>query len=556
MNVINRFVAAHQLVVYAFVLIAITMSLYGLFLGNPLIFDDLTFFMLDEEGSQPISRYQITILELRSLPYASLAWTQEWFGDDLIAFRMGNVLLHVGTVLALFLFSVTLLSIGGSGYQASNFNFPLASFFSALLFGLSPVATYAAGYLVQRTILMATLFCLLAMLTYVHGSIRQKSAWLWMSVPFYYLAVFAKEHAIMLPSVLLALTVLLHEDWREKLKQRWAVFASLIAIAVFVLMAKKGLIGSVYELNAPEMLRVNNSELAYPLSVITQAGLFFKYGLLWLFPNPDWMSIDMREPFAKVIWSPYLIAFVLFVSWGLGALYLLLKRGRLGLIGFAMLFPWLMFMTELSTVRIQEQFVLYRSYLWAVGIFVGISVLLTVIHRKMAVLLLLLMSLACFAVAMERLGTMSHPFLLWDDAEKLVKGRTDLPGAYRIYYNRGTELVKMDRLDMAILDLERAIALSADFPSAYGNLGVAYIKQREWVPAINSFSKAIDLTAGDGSPQNPKFIYGRAMAYEEIGEMDKALSDYAVSCQLAKRGCEKLGSGFKPSGSMSSSHLP
>ena len=135
--------------------------------------------------------------------------------------------------------------------------------------------------------------------------------------------------------------------------------------------------------------------------------------------------------------------------------------------------------------------------------------------------------------------TFSHPVLLWDDAEKLVKGRADLPGAYRIYYNRGTELVKIDKPDQAIADLKQAIALSRDFAEGYGNLGAAYFKKGDWQNAVASFSKAIDIAYSAGKSLSPRYIYGRAMAYENMGEMEKAQADYKLSCQLDSRVCDK-----------------
>lgn len=522
----------------AALLVLAVAALYGQFLWNPILFDDLPFFMVDNEGKQPVSSYHFALLELRSLPYATLAWSKAWFGLDMFHFRVENLLLHAAVVLALFFF-LSALFAAVYGEQGKNELSPRsAAFFAALLFALHPVATYAAGYLVQRTIIMATLFCLLAMLSYVHGSVRQKPLWLWMSVPFYYLAVFAKEHAIMLPAVLLALTMLLHDDWRAKLKQRWALFAALAAIAVFVILLR-GMLGSVYELNAPEMLRDTDSKLSYPLSVITQSWLFFKYALLWVFPNPAWMSIDMREPFAQSLLSPYLLASCAFVAWGVAALWLLLKRGRLGLVGFAMLFPWVMFFTEFAAVRIQEEFVLYRSYLWAVGAFCLLPVIFAKAEARIAMFVLAAIALAMLPISMERLVTFSHPVLLWDDAEKLVKGRADLPGAYRIYYNRGTELIKIDRPDQAIADLKQALVLRADLGAAHGNLGAAYINKRDWKNAAASFGSAIDLTEKAGDAQQPRFFYGRAMALEEMGEIGQAQADYKVSCQLANKGCEK-----------------
>ena len=533
----NKLLKRNELL--ALLLVIAVAALYGQFLWNAIIFDDLQFFMLDDQGNQPVSSYHFNWLELRSLPYATLAWTKAWFGLDLINFRVGNLLLHAAVVVALFAFLRSLFKTILGESQSKGLTPSLAAFLAALLFALHPVSTYAVGYLVQRTIVMAALFGLLALLSYLHGSAQKSQFWLWMSVPFYYLAVLSKEHAIMLPAVFIALTLLLHTDWQVQLKQRWGIFAALTLIAIFVVLARKGLIGSVYEINGLGMLGVN-AKLAYPLSVMTQCWLFFKYALLWIFPNPTWMSIDMREPFALSLWSPYLVALLCFVAWGAGAVWLLLKRGSSGLVGLAMLFPWLMFFTEFSSVRIQEPFVLYRSYIWAMGAFCLLPVLFAKTNGKTASFVVGVVALAMVPISMDRLMTLSHPFLLWHDAEKLVKGHPELPGAYRIYYNRGTELIHIDNFNQAVLDLELAVSLTKDFVEANGNLGAAYFKQGEWRKAATSFGNAIDMAHKAGDAAGPRYIYGRAQALENIGELTKAQVDYQESCRLIKKGCEKL----------------
>lgn len=517
-------------------------ALYGQFLSNPIVFDDLFFFLMDDAGHQPVSDYHFSVFELRSLPMATLAWTKAWFGLDLINFRIGNLLLHAGVVLALFFFLANLFTAVLSDGKKESLSPRLTAFFAALLFALHPVATYAVAYLVQRTVLMATLFSLLAMTSYLLGNLRRQPLWLWLTVPFYYLAVFSKEHAIMLPAVLLALTVLLHADWPAQLKQRFPLFACLGVIAIFVVLAKKEILGSVYEINAPEMLYQSEGVASYPLSVMTQCWLFFKYAWLWLFPNPAWMSIDMREPFAQTLFSPYLIAFVTFIAWGAGACWLLLKRGSLGLLGFALLYPWLMFLTEFSSVRIQEVFVLYRSYLWAPMAFCLLPVIFSRLSGRTAGFVLALLALAVIPMSMDRLMTLSHPFLVWDDAAKLVKNRLNLPGVSRIFYNRGTESIQIGNQDQAVADLKQAVALSPRFVEAHGNLGAAYFNKADWNNAAASFGRAIAIAQEDHKDISPRALHGRAQAFEKLGELEKAQQDYRESCRLANRGCEKLKS--------------
>ena len=522
-------------------LIGMVTALYGQFLSNPLVFDDVYFFRFEDSGAQPISTYRFAWFELRSLPYATLAWTKAMYGLDLINFRIGNLLLHSAVVLALFAFLLSLFgAVLGTSTNKAALPMNLMAFFAALLFALHPISTYAAGYLVQRTTVMATLFSLLALLFYLQGSIKNKQKWLWLSVPLYFMAVFSKEHAIMLPAVLVALTLLLHDDWILKIKQRLGIYSALFGIALIVVLARKGILGSVYEINAAEMFEMSDIRIAYPLSVMTQTWLFFKYIWLWILPNPEWMSIDMRENFANALFSPYLIAVICFLAWGVASFWLMLRRGRLGLVGFGLFFPWLMFFTEFSSVRIQEVFVLYRSYLWAPGIFCLLPVIFSKMNRRMAAFLLSALGIAMLPISMDRLATLSHPILLWDDAEKLIKGRTDLPGAYRIYYNRGSEFLFADALDSAITDLNHSITLRRRFPRAYGNLGVAYFQKGNWKKAVESFSKAREMMASSENPMTPHYAYGRAQAYEKMGEFDKAQVDYQESCRLVKRGCEKL----------------
>ena len=535
----KEFAARHENKIYCLLLLASLVALYAPFLSNPLVFDDLYFFLLDNDGNQPVSRYRYSLFQLRSLPHASLAWTKAWFGLNLINFRLGNLLLHAAVVLTLFFFLFNLFEsvLGERGKE--GLSPAAAAFFAALLFALHPVATYAVAYLVQRTIVMATLFSLLTMLLYVHGSLRHKSLWQWLCVPFYFLAVTSKEHAIMLPAVLLALTVLLHEGWRAKLKQSLALFSCLGLIAVYAVLARKDLLGSVYEITGSELLQQNESQLAHPLSVLTQCWLFFKYALLWALPNTARMSIDMREPFAQSLFSAYLIAALGFAAWGVGACWLLLKRGKSGLLGFALLFPWLMFFTEFSSVRIQEAFVLYRSYPWAVGALCLLPLLFLQLNKRLACLILGIVALTMFALSMGRLLTMSHPALLWNDAEKLVRDHLELPGVSRIYYNRGTEMIHIGDLDRAISDLKQSISLSPGVAEAHGNLGAAYFQKKDWTNAVASFTASIETSQIQGKPAIARYVHGRAQAYEYLGQLQKAQQDYAESCRLANRGCEK-----------------
>lgn len=526
--------AVHSFPVMLLIAVAVV---YGGFLWNPIVFDDIYFFGV---GSSTLEAFVNSFrpLEIRWLPYATIAWTGKQFGLELINFRIEALLLHSAVGIAMFYFLARLyaLTLGAVPEKQDVMQLCWIAFFSALIFVWHPVAVYAAGYLIQRTIVMATLFGLLTMSAYMQGITTNDRRWLGVSVVLYLLAVLCKEHVIMLPAVMLALTVLLADTIKAPRKSLCWVFAAYLVIALFVVGQKIGLYGKVYEVAAPEMLDKLNIASPHGMSILSQCWLFFKYLGLWLLPNPAWMSADMREPFATSLFSPYLLALLAYLAYGYTAVWLLLQRGRKGLLGLALLFPWLLFFTEFTTVRIQESFVLYRSYLWMPGILIAMPLLIERLKFRSAVTLFLLVSIIFATFSINRLTTFSHPLLLWDDAESLVQNKRNLPGVDRIYNNRGTELTKAKLYREAIADFIVAIQLQPNNSYYHMGLGAALFDVDDYTTAIVEFSKSIDL-----DKKNARAYFYRGLSYEKAGLMQEARSNFLASCKIGLEfGCKKL----------------
>jgi len=519
--------------IYAVLVVAAVALVYGQFLSNPLVFDDIRFF----GGLEHLAAF--SPLQIRWLPYATIAWTVGVLGEGMFWLRLEALVLHSATGVALFFFIQRLHQQvevrdpdGDRGLPAGGL-----ACAAALLFVLHPAAVYGAAYLVQRTIVMATLFCLLALLAYLHGLKEKRAIWLWLSVALYLLAVLSKEHAIMLPAVMLAMTVLLGGTFKTEFSRLWKIYLACLGIAIFVVFQKYAILGTVYEKLAPEMLQEIKVEHAYPLSILTQCWLFFKYLGLWLFPNTAWFSVDMREPFADSLMSPYWFAVLGFVGYGVLAVKLLLKRGKTGLLGFALLFPWLLFFTEFSAVRIQEPFALYRSYLWMAGICIAAPVLFGRLEARKAAWLAGVLALVLAALAVGRLTTFSQRFLLWNDAAILMQDKQHLHAADRIYANRGKSLRELGRYREAIADYQVAISLRPNYANYHHGIAIAYLDAGDYARAIDEFGKAIGL-----EPQHVRAYYGRGEGYLLLGNLQAAREDFAASCQLGwQSGCKKLG---------------
>jgi protein O-mannosyl-transferase len=425
----------------------------------------------------------------RWLADASYGWVYRALGPDMAWQRLVNALLHAATGIGLLaLYSRLFAELLPQAHTR------WLAFFGAAAFVLHPVAVYAAGYLMQRSMLLATLFSVIALACVLEALVRRSLAWYAGAAIAYALALSSKEHAIMLPAVGLALAVLVGRISRGA-AVRLAAWLALCALAAAVsIVERRHLIGAAYEPFAAAILARLGVEapLALPLSIENQATLFFRYFATWLLPWPGWMSADLHPAFPTSLVGPHTAGFAAWLAWPVLAGWLLVRRGRAGLAGLALLAPWLLSLTEFSVVRLQEPFVLYRSYLWMIALPALVPAALAPLKGPWK---FIAAGTACLALAVgahERLQTFASPFALWDDA---VRKNTDAsaPFVERPLYSRG--LVHLDRgeLEAARADFERAVELNPDSPDARLTRGTYRLRTRQFAGALEDLDRALAI---------------------------------------------------------------
>ncbi len=523
-------------------------ALYGGFLYSPVVFDDIKFF---QDGSAARLTQHFNLMVPRQFPYWTLAISWEWFGNAILPLRVVSLLLHAVTGISLYVFlqqvQAMLLRESPAGTSI------LLPLLGALIFIAHPVSVYGAAYLIQRTIVMATIFALWSWWFALQAVKTEQPLWVWCSIAAYLLSSFSKEHAVMVPLVSLGLAIWW---WRTKgkvpsvtaiAKRYGFAAAACVGVMIYLALALRGTVGRTYEMDLQTMRTDVIPQPVWLLSTITQGWLFFKYLGLWLLPNPLWMSADMREPFAVTIYTmPQLGGFCLFLLWPIVGGLLLWRGGRRGLIGVAMLAPWLLFTTEIMTVRYAEIFVLYRSYLWMAPAFVMILLLESKLSRSLVVVLGVLVPLMLASLAYNRLMSFSRPFYLWNDVVRLANGKVGVAGMDRIFVNRGVELHRLGRYDLAIIDFTTALNYNSEFSPAYGGRASAFAESGRALQALPDFAEAIRL--------KPDFaIYranqGKALAslgrYQEASESFQAACDigWKIWCKAAEDLREKARTG-------------
>lgn len=513
----------------ALILLLLVGLVYLPFLHNPLAFDDATFFKSAITSFADAS-FDFTF---RWFSYTTFGVTWAFFGENPLVFRVQNLLLHGLNVLLLLL----VLRLWIALFVAEPARQKMAvwgAWAGALVFACHPLAVYGTGYLVQRSILMATLFTLVMQLAYFRGLMEGDKRFVALAVAAYFLAVFSKEHSLMAPAILLPLTWVLRAQNKLSTRALLLTWAGFVMTGLIVVMRTKGILGQTYEMDAAALFGQDEMLKGLPmlhlLSVLTQAGLFFKYCLLMLIPNPAWMSIDMRETFI-LSWRDWTswIGLIAFAGYGIFALSCLLRGGRIALLGLALIYPWLFYMTEFSTIRIQEIFVLYRSYLWLPGYMLLLPLLLSALPDKKIMLAGFVAAILLVPLAWNRLWVFADNYRLWDDAVQLLHGEKRL-GAQRAYYSRGY-YAALDKKDWpaAIEDYKRSLQISSSFPPVKMALAGAYANAGRNEEALDTYDQAIAA-----NPKDAAAYYGKAILLNRLHDDAGALANMQKSCDSGK----------------------
>ncbi|MES2024868.1 MAG: tetratricopeptide repeat protein [Pseudomonadota bacterium] len=516
---------------------ALTGALYFPFLSNGLIFDDYGLYRgggIYDYAQMPFS------FRSRTFPYFTLGFISV-LNSAIEMNRIVSLLLHVFCSWMLFALIVALLndaggnsSFGDRGTKEKSKHALILAFFSASWFAIHPVAVYGAGYLAQRTILFATLFSLLSLWFYRRSFAENRTVDVVSAALFYSLAVFSKEHAIMLPLATLPLAALYEASWRANFKRIALYLLLCMPAALTVWLATKHIVASSYEPDVAAMLpqMQNIAVLAqsrgeWLVSIVLQAGFFFDYLAFWLVPDVRFLSADMRFDFVH-IWSSWWVfpkAFLFFLS-PLVAIYFLRKKGLIALFCCGFLYSWFLFLTELAAVRFQEPFVLYRSYLWAPGYAMMLVAVCARAPRRWLLMAAIPLFVVFFLLARDRLTSLSTEANVWKDAAAKLESPT-LVGSDRIFYNRGLAYMREKQYDDAIADFSRTVQLNPKVAQAYYNRALAYYALEQYAEAMVDLELGLLLNAKDASAQ-----YVRGLILERRGCAARAKQAFTASMAM------------------------
>lgn len=522
--------------IFILLLAAATIAVYFPSLGNELVFDDRRL----TDGSIFGVFGNILVLRPRMLSYGSFVWLRSLVGDGWWAQRLVNVVLYIGVASGLYvLFTQLLTSDRFSQEIQSDADF-LPSKRAALrvgvvLFALNPVAVYAVAYLVQRSTVMAALFVVLACIAWVRGLVSKRYYWLGLALLCYVLAVMSKETAVMAAALAIPLYVFVARPGWKRIVLIVSLSLIPILVVVWILLKVYGsIIGTAFDegsrLSAQQLeaLSPGISARLFPLSILNQTALFFRYGFLWFVPNIQWMSIDLRPPFPLSFGSfPHVLGPLGFLTILVGAAWLLLRGSNMrAFLGLCLLIPILLFLSEFVTVWVQDPFVLYRSYLWALPLPGLVALALVGLPPKVIYPIGVLLALLFGGLALDRAVSLKSELTVWSDAiEKIDRNANpSAVGRWRPYINRGAYYLDREMPDYAYEDFSQAEALGEPYGSSRFNMGVSQHLMKKHQDALASFAKAetMGFTEAD-------LYYQRGESLQALGRSAEAYDSYSIA---------------------------
>jgi tetratricopeptide (TPR) repeat protein len=235
------------------------------------------------------------------------------------------------------------------------------------------------------------------------------------------------------------------------------------------------------------------------------------------------MSIDLRVELGGGLgWA------AAFLLYAIGSGFLLVRGGRWALAGVGLLWFWVLFLVELTTVRFADPFVLYRSYLWAPGLAIALAAALA---GRLPLQVAVLLALPFLAVqAHDRLQSFSSGLAVWQDAAAKLP-REPVPGGSRTLYQLGREQLYAGDAAVALATIDRCIA---QYPRTYDcwfARAAIHVELEQYEAALPFIRRASELRPESGSAAH---LLG--VALENTGRLEEARASYHAAVKLGFKG--------------------
>jgi hypothetical protein len=321
-------------------------------------------------------------------PVAMLTfWANATFtGTSFVHLKATNIALHILTGCLVFLFVRAILR----RTYTSNSHALWGALAVASIWLAHPLLVSTVLYTVQRMTVLATAFSLCSLICWMKArepSMRSKGFWITLSLCFWFVALFSKEVALLLPIQILLVEILV----LSSNPHRWTVGVKALPKAVLLVLGLLLAIGlsMTFDYLAPgySVRPFNPVE-----RLLTEFRVLTSYLLMILFPWHGSMGFVHDDIVVSTsLLSPWTTLPSIILVCGLLSTALLIRE-RLPLVAFGLLFFFAGHLLE-STVFPLELMFEHRNYLPTVGIIIAVVELLRRAIRHLKTLALIIVTM-------------------------------------------------------------------------------------------------------------------------------------------------------------------
>jgi hypothetical protein len=441
------------------------LAVYGASLGASFHLDDYTLFS-DPAITSPSGWWSVwRPLQTRPLTYFTFWLNYQLGGQNAIGYHAANLALHLFAVWLLYPILVHLLG-------------KKAAWIAVALFALHPIQTEAVVYVFARATLLATIFCLLTLRSWVDEQYWAAAGW-------FILALLSKEECVAFPFSLLLI--------RRALLPAAGMLCLSVAAGCRVLLALK-------------ILHISGAGASAGISPLdyftTQGTVILRYFRLLLVPygftcDPDIPVV--RDWRAWVAWIAILGVATLLWKWNV--------HGKWFAGGLILLAPS-------STIFAAQDLAADRRLYLPMLAFASLGgLLLSYVDRRIVISVVVALAAVAFvrtqvwrtertlwAEAVERAPRKLRPRVLLaraSDTETALQildtAQAIAPNDFRVAIEKGSRLMGANRPESALVEFDRALALAPDDPMSLNNHGTALSRLGLRDRAIEDFRHALRI---------------------------------------------------------------
>jgi len=495
-------------------------------------------------------------------PLASVTFAFDWWrgGGSAKAFLQTNLLIH--TINAVLVMTLLLMLLRRHYPQHPRY-LGLIAFIASAIWALHPIQVQGVSYIVQRMASLATLFTLLAVLSYLLARESQRTsgkiAWFTLCLLATCAGMLSKELAWITPLLLLFTEYCVVRNRAKPLFNNRldgaVLFVPIILVGLLAILAIIGVgaLGSYFH----SFYEIRDFTMEQRLLTQPRVILFYFSQVFW--PLPGQFSLEHDFLLSSSLLEPFstLLAILFILVWCLVAVYLWRQAG-LRIVAFLMLWLPVTLSVESSFIGLEMVFE-HRMYLPLFGLIGLLAFAMAYILNRCHNAYWPTMALGAILISALAISTMQR-VPVWQSSESLLINSTvHAPNSVRSWSNLGRyyidsgDFVKakpfiqkaygMAPENASVLEAMGTILLSEAKPAeareylvkAYrtNKVGHSWLNNMAWLHLIevaqglksrNFLDKALDFSrqARALAPNEPRYVRMSAVIHEQLGQCREA----------------------------------